>query len=320
MNYNKERYKELCEKENSIPLYSQDWWLDIVCGEKNWDIIFFEKEDKIVASMPFYMPLKGIIIMPPFSQNMGIWFNPAFENKNYSKNLLRKQQISDYFINELPPHKVFLQNFHTSYTDWLPFHWCNYKQNTRYNYILPDISNPNLLWDNFNENIRRNIKKAENKHHLKFNNDIPINKFVDIILQTYDRQKIKPFQINLMKKIIEVVRSKKQGDIFGAYDDDNQLHAAVFIVWNNNNAYYIAGGGNSKLRYTSAYAFVFWKIINFLSTEIKTFSFDGSMVKGVENFFRSFGAIQTTYFTIYKGKINIILKILLKITSYLSNN
>jgi hypothetical protein len=35
------------------------------------------------------------------------------------------------------------------------------------------------------------------------------------------------------------------------------------------------------------------------------FNFEGSMLPGVERFFREFGAIQTPYFTITRGKISL---------------
>jgi len=317
---NKDKYRKLCETETTIPLYSQDWWLDCVCSKEKWDVLLFETQGSIEATMPFYMPHKGIITMPNFSQSMGIWFNPAYENNNYSKNLFRKQQICEYFIKKLPKHKVFLQNFNYTFKDWLPFYWHKYQQFTLYNYILPDISDKNLLWKNFNDNIKRNIIKAEKKYNLNIRSNVPIDLFSEIVLKTYKRQEKKPYCMDLMRKIIEEARRLKKGDVFGAYDDENQLHAAVFIVLSNNCAYYIAGGGNTELRHSGGHAFAVWKVISELHDEIKLFSFEGSMVKGIEHFFRSFGAIQMPYFSISKGKKNIFQKVILLIKSYLSKH
>lgn len=40
---NKSKYRNLCAVEKNIPIFSQDWWLDAVCGEENWDVIIIEK-------------------------------------------------------------------------------------------------------------------------------------------------------------------------------------------------------------------------------------------------------------------------------------
>ena len=39
--------------------------------------------------------------------------------------------------------------------------------------------------------------------------------------------------------------------------------------------------------------------------DIHTFDFEGSMLEGVEGFFRSFGGVQTPYFRLSKGYIGL---------------
>lgn len=310
----KEKYRNLCMIETSINLYQQDWFLDCVCGENNWNVLLFLQKNNIEAAMPFYMPKKGIIIMPPYAQYLGIWFNPDFEDNKYSTNLFRKQQICDFFIKHLPKHKIFLQNFHSSFNDWLPFYWKGFNQTTRYNYVIPSIKDKEELWENLNSNIQRNIIKAEKNYNLKIKNNISIDLFIDILIQTYKRQEEKPYHFDVLKKLISLAKKRCQGEIWGAYDETNALHAAVFIIWENNCAWYIAGGGNTELRKSGGHAFVMWKAINELPKQINSFDFEGSMDQGIERFFKSFGAIQKTYFTISKGKLNLFQKIIMKFT------
>jgi hypothetical protein len=308
----KDKYKILCNNEFSIPIYVRDWWLDTVCGENNWDVLLYEQKDRIEAAMPFYLPYKGIITMPDFTQTMGIWFNPEFESKKYSKNLYRKQLICKYFIENLPAHDYFFQNFHYSFTDWLPFYWKGYRQTTRYNYILPDIRNIDELWNNLSENIKRNTVKAQKKYHITIKQNISLEMFMELNRQTFERQHMKTLQPTILRKIIEVSRKRNQGDIWGAFDDQGRLHAAVFIVYQNNCAYYIASGTNSSLRKSGAHICVLWEAIKEVSKTVASFDFEGSMIEGVEYFFKSFGAIQMPYYTITKGKMSLIKKIFIR--------
>jgi hypothetical protein len=309
----KEIYKIACVNEISIPLYSRDWWLDTVCGENNWDVLLYFREEAIEAAMPFYVPCKGVISMPAYTQTMGIWFNPAFEERQYSKNLYRKQMICNYFIEHLPPHSYFLQNFHYSFTDWLPFYWKGYRQTTRYNYILPDTGNLDEVWNNLGGDVCRNIRKAGNKYGLKVKRNVPVDLFLEINSQTYQRQGKKTYQPEMLKKIIEISRLRNQGDIWGSFDDQNRLHAAVFIVIQNDCAYYLAGGGDPQLRKSGAHAYVLWEAISELSKVVSSFGFEGSMIRGVEHFFREFGAIQMPYSSISKGRMSLGKKIWMKI-------
>jgi lipid II:glycine glycyltransferase (peptidoglycan interpeptide bridge formation enzyme) len=243
--------------------------------------------------------------MPAFAQTMGIWFNPKFEDSRYSKNLYRKQQICTHFIERLPAHSYFLQNFHHSFTDWLPFYWKGYRQTTRYSYILPDISNLDKLWDNLSENISRNIQKAKNKYKLEVKRNIPVDLFMDIINKTFERQGKKAYQPDVLNALIATMRLRNQGDIWGAFDESGRLHAAVFVVWQENYAYYIAGGSDPGLRESGAHALVMWEAICDVSKNSVSFDFEGSMIQGVEHFFREFGATQQPFFVISKGTMNL---------------
>ena len=49
---NKEKYADFCEVEKTIPIFSQSWWLDAVCGNA-WDVCLVEKGGEIYASMPY---------------------------------------------------------------------------------------------------------------------------------------------------------------------------------------------------------------------------------------------------------------------------
>jgi len=297
----KERYKELCITEPSIPIYSRDWWLDCVCGENNWNMLLYEKNGKIEASMPYYIPHKGIISMPPYTQSMGIWFNPDVDEKSYASNLYRKQTISEDFIAKLPKHRFFLQNFPYTYTDWLPFYWSGFRQTTRYTYILPNIKDTDTLWNYVNKSIRKNVLKAREKYGLQVRRGMDTTEFLNLNKKVYQRQKMKPYHLNVLQKLINESKSRGQGDIWATYDVEGRLHAAVFMVWQESCAYCMASGSDPELRKSKGETLLLWDIICELSKQSASFDFEGSMIKGVENFHREFGAVQMPYFTISKG-------------------
>ncbi len=311
---NKERYRKLCATEQTIPLFSQDWWLDEVCGCKYWDVLLVLKGDNIVASMPVYIPHKGIISMPCYTQTMGPWFSKQFEPDNYSKKLNHRQVCCKEFTEKLEQYPHFLQNFHSDITDWLPFYWAGYKQTTRYSYLLKNIGDKDQLWKNLSSNICRNIINARDKEGITVRKGIPTEDFMRINAQSYERQKLSvKGDPRLLRKLIARCRERNQGDLWGGYDDKGRLHAAVFIVWHPGCAYYLAGGGDPEFRSSGAYSLVLWEAIHFVSDKTDTFDFEGSMLAGVEHYFRKFGTMQTPYFTITRGNISLLYKAWLKL-------
>ncbi|MDR1938264.1 MAG: GNAT family N-acetyltransferase [Tannerellaceae bacterium] len=309
----KEKYRSLCRAELSIPVFSRDWWLDVVCGEGKWDVLLHEEKGRIRAAMPLYLPLPKVVSMPPYTQTMGVWFAAEAGDTKYTTALGQRQAICRGFTSELAKYRAFLQNFHYGVTDWLPFYWAGYCQTTRYTYLLNNIQSPEALWDNMSAHVRRNITKAKEKHRLSVRRDVPTEDFLRACSLTFERQGKKTLHIDVLKRLINVCRERGQGDLWGGYDESGRLHAAAFIVWQESSAWYLAGGADPSLRDSGAHALVLWEAIRAVAAYTPRFDFEGSMLPGVERFFREFGAIQTPYFTISRGKISLWDKALIKL-------
>jgi hypothetical protein len=301
---NKEKYRSLCRDEESIPLFSRDWWLDTVCGER-WDVLLYEEKACIRAAFPFYMPIPNVITMPPMTQTMGVWFAPEAEDMKYTSVLSRRQAVCQYFIERINA-RAFYQNFNYRITDWLPFYWNGFSQTTRYTYVLENISDRDSILNNMAPNIRRNISRAKEKYRIGIVRDIPVDELVRMITLSFDRRHLKAMHIPVLRKIVAAAKDRNQGDIWGGYDEDGNLHAAAFVVWQESSAWYIAGGGSPDFRHSGAHALVLSRAIEDVSEYTGTFDFEGSMLNGVERFFREFGGRQMPYMNIHKGKTGII--------------
>ena len=308
----KEKYRELCRTEKSIPLFSRDWWLDVVCGENNWGVLLAENNGVIEAAMPLYTPVSGVVTMPPYAQTMGVWFNPVIKREKYYRELLRKQEICAVFIDKLSEYRSFHQCFHHTFTDWLPFYWKGYRQTTRYTYLLPQINDRELLWKCINQNQKRNIEKARIKYNLVVKKGIPVEEFLEIHTKTYHRQGKKPYHQKIIERLVEEVRRRSQGEIWGAYDEQGRLHGVNFFVWQNDYSYCLASGGDPGMRGSGAHSLIIWEALPDLSTVSEALDFEGSMVKNIEYFNKGFGSIQTPYFSISKGKLTFLDRALIK--------
>lgn len=300
----KEKYRKLCSREKSIPIFSRDWWLDIVCGPDKWEVLLAEEKGRITAAMPLYIPHRGVVSMPAYTQTMGPWFAPEPADTKYTTALGHRQAIAAGFTEKLNTYSCFLQNFHYALSDWLPFYWAGYRQTTRYTYLLGDLRLPEeTLLAAMSPNIRRNIAKARDKYGIRVRKGIPAEDFLRIQALTFERQgRRAPNDTAVLRALTKAAREREQGDLWGAYDGDGRLHAVIFLVWQESSAYYLAGGGDPSLRQSGAHSLLLWEAIRFAAGRSERFDFEGSMLPGVERFFREFGATQTPYFMITKGR------------------
>ncbi|WP_373073590.1 GNAT family N-acetyltransferase [Sulfurimonas sp.] len=297
---NKEKYKNFCSDNNDIPIFSKDWWLDSVCGKDNWDVLLVEKGGHISASMPYVLKKKAIfnmIVMPKLTQTLGVYIKYP-KGQKYYKRLSWEKDMMTKIIKQLPEFDYFTQNFNTSITNWLPFYWNGFEQTTKYTYRIENIELDEL--DNkFETDIRRRRKKALQLGVEVVESD-DIETFYELNTMTFKRKGIEiPYSFELVKKIFE--SCKKHNSVkmyFAKYD--NQIIAVNFLVYDNNTVYYLMGGIDDTKKDLGGMDLILFDSIKYALENNKAFDFEGSMIENIEKYFRSFGAVQTPFFTITK--------------------
>lgn len=300
---NKEKYRELCDSEKTIPIFSKSWWMDAVCGEDNWDVILAEKGGKIIASMPYTIKQSGIfkgISMPLLTQKNGIWINYP-DNQKYTSKLNYEKDAVNQIVEKLESLDLdfYVQNYDYNFTNWLPLYWKGYSQTTRYTYVLDEVSDIDRLYQEIDGKIRTQIRKAEKIVSVKEN--CSIETFYELVSMTFSRQKMKmPYPYELIESIDKACSDHDCRKILYAEDAEGRIHAAVYLIWDDNSMYYLMGGANPELRNSEATTLLLWHAINFASSFINKFDFEGSMIEPIERFFRAFGSTQTPYFKIWK--------------------
>jgi hypothetical protein len=300
----KEKYRQLCKEDNSIPIFSKDWWMDAVCGEDNWDVLVVEKGGQIVASMPIYIKEKyGLkyITQPKLTQTNGIHIIYP-ENQKYEKRLSHEKKVMNEIIGQLEQLNLayYQQNFHYSVTNWLPFYWKGFEQTTRYTYVIDDLSDLDKVFDNFSKSARNHIRKANKKLDVVESEDI--EKFYTINQMTFNRQGVDPsYSIEYLQRIDYACRKNNCRKILFAMDKDGNINTAIYLIWDKNSAYLIMSGSNPKYRGNNAKLLLVWEAIKYLSEKVTKFDFEGSMIERIAEYNKNFGAVQKPYFTISKA-------------------
>jgi len=297
---NKEKYRILCEREKSIPLFSKSWWLDAVAPD-NWEVILIENGEEIISALPYVIYKKAIfniVAMPILTPITSIWIKYP-NGQKYLNRLAYQKEIYEKIIERLPNFDYFEQNFDYSFENWLPFYWNNFKQTTKYTYVIEDLSNLDELAKNFRSNTSQKIRKASKIVDVYCDNDI--EKFYNINKLSFERQNMKmPYSLQYLKEIDNICNEKNCRKVWFAEDKEKRIHSALYLVWDSQSAYYLMGGGDPELRNSGAMPLLVWEAIKFASTVTQKFDFEGSMIKPIETFFSGFGGVQKPYFQISK--------------------
>lgn len=297
----KEKYREFCKKEKDIPIFSKDWWLDTVCQESDWDVVLFEKGGEIWASLPYQKTKKAIfeiITMPKLTQTMGVYIKYPPKQKYYKK-LSWEKEVMEILISNLPKVDYFSQNFDHSITNWLPFYWAGFEQTTRYTYIIENISIEELE-KNFETDIRRRRRRKAYEIGIKIIESEDIETFYKLNTMTFARKNIGiSYSFEFVKNLFENCKENSAVKMYFAKYQDEVI-AVNFLVYDDNTVYYLMGGIDPSKKDLGAMDAIQFESIKFALESGRRFDFEGSMIESIEKYFRSFGAIQTPYFSISK--------------------
>ncbi len=299
----KQTYQSLLARYD-FPLFMQDWWLDAVCGGANWQPFFaLDGGGEAEAAMVVYYVKKWSILtinLPHLTPFSGIWFRPMLQQMKAHSLAEREVVLTQKLIEKLPKVAFFAQQFHFSFQNCLSFYWAGFRQVTRYTYFLKDLSDLNLIFDNFKGNIRTSIKKAERIVTISESEDC--SSFYDFVHQSLLLKKVGlPFGKKLLVNLNEVLSAKKQRTIYLALDAEGNTHAAIYVAWDSTTTYLLLTGVNREFTNSAALSLLIWQAIQDASKRAQSFDFEGSMLPKVEPFFRSFGGERKSYYRISKA-------------------
>lgn len=299
---NKDVYRNLCKSEQSIPLFLQSWWLDAVAGD-TWDVILVKKGKETVGALPYVTRKRWgftTLTQPKLTQALGPWLRPT--QKSYPKRLAHEKEVLGALADQLPCFDRYTQNWHFQRSNWLPFYWRGFEQTTLYTYRISLDEGDHALWNQLQENTRREIRKARGRFGIEVRSG-SLDEFLSLNSLTFERQgQAVPYSRDLVSRIDQAASSRDARDCLVAVDQEGRLHAGAYILRSGDTAYYLMGGGDPSLRNSGAMSLVLWEAICQQPDDIQFFDFEGSMIEGIERFFRAFGAIQTPYFRVSKTR------------------
>lgn len=290
--------KNNIDSANSI--FETDLWLDCV-AENSWERIeILNKNGDIDAAFPIFKSKKygfNIIQTPALTQTLGIYVKDT--GAKLTKKLEREKKLINQIIDQLPKNVNFDFNLDINNEYILPFIWKGFKVEPRFSYQLENLENLDVVWSGFKENIKTDIRKAQKKVEIR--KDMGIDTLIEMQEKTFKRQnRSLPFDKELIKKIDERLGKNNASLLLCAVDEDNNVHAATYFIYDEKRCYYLLSGGDPEYRNSGATSLLVWEGIKFAADHSKVFDFEGSMIEDIERFVRGFGAKPKVYYRVTK--------------------
>ena len=108
--------------------------------------------------------------------------------------------------------------------------------------------------------------------------------------QTFERQGIaRPFTENYLRNLWREASKRGRGIVYTARDLNGQPGAALLVVNDDRTSYQIVSGVDMTLRNSPAGALLTWRAICDALNSGRIFDFEGSRIRGVEEYYRRWG-------------------------------
>lgn len=265
------KYNNCLQSSENYRIYAEYWYLDVLCNQ-NWDCLVY---DDYQAIMPIpYQKYFGIkmVTQPIFIQQLGFFSNQLSEEiVNEFLMFFKKKLIRSYSFNE--ENVSFL----------------NLKQK-RTNYILNLNSSYQQLYNSFNNNIKRNIKKFQKQNFQLIISDEIIEFPNDKLLEN---TKISESFFKLIKELTK----RKLIKVYQIKDNKEILSLKIFM-FSKHRIIYLYGFSSQKAKEFGCSAAIFSEVIREFSSKEIILDFEGSEIEGIAKFFKSFNAQKNSYPTI----------------------
>ena len=299
----KEKYLEFCKK-TYIPVFSKPWWMDAICGESNWDVWLYGMDDlQVCAAMPYYIEQRNeylYITKAMLTQVNGLFIDYPKEQKLVAKQVY-EEKICNAAIDFIESKQidVYEQQYHHTFSNFLPFWWKGFTMIPRFTYIIEDTRDMQLVEDQFSANCRKNMRKGyKNIDHIK---TLTAEEFYAEHEKIYQRQGLQcPFPFELWQRLYSACRENSAGEIIAACDSNDHVLSLMFIVWDEKALYPLLGGAIPEYANLQTYTALTHRSIEIASEKGLAYDFEGSVIKRINHAFREYGGTPKLYYRIRK--------------------
>lgn len=296
---------EFCKvAEPQLGVFVSEKWLSIY-GEQLQVVGIYKDEHQLIGGF-CYLKIKkwgfDFIKLPPYTPHCCLFFGSGSKNNAARSTSLKElmNEVCNYLEKEKSALTILA--FPSQVVDLQPFIWQKYKVVPNYTYRIDLSPTIEEIQTHFDPKNRNAINKA-----LKEEVELAYNSLSNEELYRFFKNHLKTAGANVYERELKGIFSEfsENANSFSVQArKKNQLLGTVFCVVDKNTCYYLLGGVDKNSGVAGINNVLVLKSIE-KARELgcRVFDFEGSMLKGVEKFFRSFGGELVPYYTVNKASL-----------------
>ena len=274
-------------------IYAFSWYLDILCEE--WDALV---EGNYLSVMPLLTRRimgRNIIYTPDFIKELGI----------FSRKPVQAEK-TELFLNTIPSHFDYYQIILNKYN---PLKTGRSIYTKRVHYNLDLIEPYYKLVRHFAPELRQKINLAIARR-LSFIKGLSPNDFI-LFLQRHRIRLDRPVRdqnYRILRSIVASLIRNNAGDLFGVYNEHNDLASVGLFAWINNRIILLFHAVDPEQERDQPHLYLIDRIIDKYSETNSTLSFHFSNKTLTPEIYTNFGAEEIRLNEVASGRMPFYLK------------
>ena len=259
-------------------IYAHAFYLDRMAVR--WDALVLNDYE---AVMPLPWKKKGgihYLAHPPLTASLGVFGASV------------TAAMTSQFIQAIPA-RFKLVDLSLNPANFLPGSaW----QSVRSNYVL-DLRTPyELIYNQYRNNVRRNIKKAQ-QLNCRYATGVPVEEIIKLAHWQIQQQvtNILEEDYTHFKDLFHYLASQHMATTSGVYTASHELVASCVWFYSHGRAYYILVGNHPNGKTIGASHYLIDRFIEAHAGQELLLDFEGSDIASLAFFYSSFGAVKEIY-------------------------
>jgi lipid II:glycine glycyltransferase (peptidoglycan interpeptide bridge formation enzyme) len=247
--------------------------------------------------------------LPPYTPHCGLFFESESRNPSSQNSFTKEVMLEVCKYISAQKCVITVLAFPYYIKDLQQFTWNNYKVIPNYTYQLQLSRTIDEIKNNFDSKHRNAINKAQKEGVEVLCNAFPKEEVLSFFKQSLIEAGANVYETELKKILCEFSDASSAFTLSASLG--GRLLGMVHCIFDNKACYYLLGGlvkGESVQGVNNLLVLKSIEKAKELGCEV--FDFEGSMLKGVEKFFRGFGPELVPYYTV--NKAGLMVELLLK--------
>lgn len=269
-------------------VFHYSWWLQATASE--FKILgYWNDNGELVGGIP--LPFKrraGLTLYhaPQLTPYLGPIFDLTSVDKT-AERLLIMREVGEHLARAIRGFDSLAYTAGAAAPDLQGFLWADFRADLGYTFRIEAGTTVDQAFQQISRTHRQKLNKSA-EYIIETADDVSV--LSNLSNQTFERQGIaRPYSEAYLHRLWHEAHKRNRGVVYTARDLNGRYAAALFIVYDYRASYQIVSGVDMAVPNSPAGGLLTWRGICDALNAGRTFDFEGSRIRGVEQYYRRWG-------------------------------